>query len=187
MNGKEGKRFMIITSTARINEYQFETALNSEVVVLRMDLVEFNKKVAPFVGSDRRFGFNCTRLRNCEVVKSPLVLYPITLGIYLILLIIWIYSLNKSSMELLSAQRLLNLLFGMKIYDDAISFWLMLRCRPEGNLYGVAYLLFDANHFARPVFEGVFIYYLLSLSAVSARHHFRAPGFSGKSCTDVQG
>jgi hypothetical protein len=150
-----------------------------------MSINDFNRKVAPYIEDHELFSFNCTRLRNCEVINDPFILYPITLGSYLILLLIWIYSLKKSSTEVVSGQRLLSLLFGIKIYGDVSVFYFMLNCTPSEPLSSFGFLLYDTNNFVRPVFEAVLIYYLLSLSAVYLSYYFREFGFLEKKLVDA--
>ncbi len=160
-------RFLIITYTGPITDQALEKGLAHKAFVLGMDSDDFREKLVPYADTATNFTLNCTRIRNCDVIRQPFYLYPFAIALYAIIAVVWIWSLRRSPGDMLAAQKILSTFFIMKGFCDVAMLYYMARCRPTGYMEGVDQIMHDVGHLVRPIFEGLITYFLLSMTLVS--------------------
>jgi len=158
--------FFLITFDGQMTDHDLERGFGLRTFVLQLSESDFQKKIIPAIESNISFSINCSRMRNCEVIKDSYYLYPIAISIYIVLIVRWIYSLKQSPNEMLTPQKILNALFILKCYCDIALLYHILQCKPTGYIEGADYIMHDVKNLLRPVFEGLLIYFLLALSLV---------------------
>jgi len=158
--------FLIITSKEPISSYDYQLAVRYKKSVLYMNNNDFEMRIAPYVQNLTAFSLNCKKLRNCELIRAPCAFYAISIFVNFFALIIWVISIKWNPNEVIPSQRVLTILVILKILYDLVELYNAIICTPTDYLGDLDMLLYYLKKLIKPIFEGIFIYFLLHLALV---------------------
>ena len=158
--------YLIITSNIDITHNDFDKALNLMAHVLTITESDFNEKIVPYIGEDKVFTLNFKRERNCDVIKQCFYLYLISIGVYIVTVTYWINTIRTSEEQMLGCQKYITFLIVIKMYCDISYFYHIMTCTATGDADKIDQITYGANNLFQPVFEGTFVFLLISFSMV---------------------
>jgi hypothetical protein len=158
--------YLIITSNRSISHSDFDKAINLIAHVLIINELDFNEKIVPYIGEDKVFTLNFTRERNCDVIQQFFYLYLVSAGVYIATFIGWVRILVNSQQQMLDCQKFITFLIIIKAYCDLSYLYHIIICEPIGDSNKIDKITYGVNNLLQPVFEGVFVFLLMSFAMV---------------------
>lgn len=160
--------FLIVTSKDKNTHNKEDQKIITNKIVIKILLDDCTNDVFPYILNRTNFSLSFHRIRNCEVISSPLLLYIMTIPMCVIMIVIWIISLIKSRASLNFSQILIILMIILKSYENIIAILNMNNCSPDKSIDPYIKFASSIKFILKPIFEGLLIYLILSLSFVNS-------------------
>lgn len=169
--GKVKNRFLIIAYafySKDISYSEYERGLASGKIVMKMRSSAYSG-ILPYLHNRTSFQLAFTRHRNCQFIKQPFFLYPIAVFLNAFIVLVWVYSLAKSSGVVHCTQKSLTAILLLKSYNDIVLLFHIYMCREEGTTAGLESAALNTNAVLQPILKGLLIHLVLLLTLVSTR------------------
>jgi len=146
---------------------EYERGVRSDKIVIRMRESDYHNNTN--LSNQTIFQVDFIKQRNCNMIKSPFLLYPLISLINALVILTWLYSLIKYAHTLFNTQKILTALLPLKAFNDTLLLVHIYSCTSEGKINGYENVAMNINEVIQPIFKGLVIYLLFLLTFVSLK------------------